>query len=667
MFRNLYPIFAVFCCLFFLYSCLVADDSGLTQRICQDDNDCARNQHCYEGYCQGRTDSYEDNDTADETKTDIAPDETDEDNTEEIAPNCEDQDQDNYPGTGSDCDRESDNFDCDDTNDAIHPGAEEICDGVDNNCDQRLDIGLILPCYTGPDGTLSVGICAQGQRTCVRGEWGECLNEIVPEPEDNGVRCDSLDNDCDDDIDEGCACLFVASDPPTRPCYSAPENTENIGTCLGGTQTCQSDYTWGACIGEIVPEDETCANQHEDNDCDNELDNIHRLNELCDTGLPSICASGNNLCVGNNLECVGQILPDTQEETCLNPESDNNCDGLVDNVPGLEESCRSELVLGACQNGLRLCAQGELTCFTPEPQPETCNRIDDDCNGDIDDLPPCFPDNESLIGIGICRAGTQDCLNGRPMPCEGAVYPSEEVCDGQDNDCDSLTDEDDNGDLLQESCYTYDPDTENIGICQSGLTQCVEGSWSDCQGEIGPEDELCDSRDNDCDGEIDEGFQLAGDCLSEESLCGPGTIECGPNLGDVQCSSEMGGSEFEGRIISCGETDSWDTGDNNLYDRKQTYTCEPNWDYTGTEAIYGFFSERNQTVTVTLSELLHDMDLFRIPEGCDTICVQSSANGGNQTETIEFIALAHTTHYFVVDEPSNHSSTFTLGVTCEDN
>jgi hypothetical protein len=51
------------------------------------------------------------------------------------------------------------------------------------------------PCYSGPPGTESVGLCAGGQRTCgPGGSWGDCVGEVVPASED----CDSPgDEDCD--------------------------------------------------------------------------------------------------------------------------------------------------------------------------------------------------------------------------------------------------------------------------------------------------------------------------------------------------------------------------------------------------------------------------------------------------------------------------------------
>src|ERR687885_742657 len=53
---------------------------------------------------------------------------------------CLDNDGDGVPGTGQCADVPQ--VDCDDTMFAIHPGAAEVCNGVDDNCDGKIDDGL---------------------------------------------------------------------------------------------------------------------------------------------------------------------------------------------------------------------------------------------------------------------------------------------------------------------------------------------------------------------------------------------------------------------------------------------------------------------------------------------------------------------------------------------
>ena len=94
--------------------------------------------------------------------------------------------------------------------------------------------------------------------------------------------------------------------------------------------------------------------------------------------------------------------------------------------------------------------------------------------------------------------------------------PQVELCDGFDNDCDGLVDENDSGNPLSRSCYSGPDTTLGIGTCQGGIQECIEGSWSsECIGEITPMTEICDNIDNSCNGSIDEGLDRDGDGISD--------------------------------------------------------------------------------------------------------------------------------------------------------
>ena len=90
------------------------------------------------------------------------------------------------------------------------PLSEEKCNNFDDNCNQQIDEDLYSACYTGPEGTLLIGICAPGEVTCEAGTWGNydenenfipyyCEDEITPQEE----ICNGLDDDCDGIADWG--------------------------------------------------------------------------------------------------------------------------------------------------------------------------------------------------------------------------------------------------------------------------------------------------------------------------------------------------------------------------------------------------------------------------------------------------------------------------------
>lgn len=90
------------------------------------------------------------------------------------------------------------------------PTNPEMCNDFDEDCDSLIDERLVRDCYTGPEGTLNVGICTMGEQACNRGQWygrhptqGQivdfCGGETLPQDE----ICNGADDDCDGVVDYG--------------------------------------------------------------------------------------------------------------------------------------------------------------------------------------------------------------------------------------------------------------------------------------------------------------------------------------------------------------------------------------------------------------------------------------------------------------------------------
>lgn len=172
-------------------------------------------------------------------------------------------------------------------------------------------------------------------------------------------------------------------------------------------------------------------------------------------------------------------------------------DALVCDVPCYTAS--SGLGHAPCQAGIWYCSPENTPVCLGEvgPTEETCDNIDNDCDGRVDEPLWHYCSND-------CGQGTETCHAGTWTACT-APLPTSEVCDGRDNDCDGKTDE--VSDLPLEYCYTGPIYSAGLGECRPGFLRCSAGA-KHCMGEVLPEAEICDGLDNDCNGEIDEGLEL---------------------------------------------------------------------------------------------------------------------------------------------------------------
>ena len=130
-----------------------------------------------------------------------------------------------------------------------------------------------------------------------------------------------------------------------------------------------------------------------------------------------------------------------------------------------------------------------------------CDGVDNDCDGSTDEYDPEMW-KPCGSNIGQCYRGRWKCRYGE-LVCDGNQGPSPETCNGLDDDCDGRVDN-----LEDSLCYSLgdsDP-TKNKGICHSGLSQCISGV-NVCSFEQLPEPEVCNGLDDDCNGVVDDGAQ----------------------------------------------------------------------------------------------------------------------------------------------------------------
>jgi hypothetical protein len=235
--------------------------------------------------------------------------------------------------------------------------------------------------------------------------------------------------------------------------------------------------------------------------------------------------------------CAGGDCADDDPDSFLGATEtcnglDDDCDGAVDeSVEGMGTPCNT-LQMGACADGRLECRAGAPTCAPiAQASVELCNGVDDDCDGDIDEdddgqplRATCYEGDPLTIDVGRCTAGVRTCRDAAYGRCEGMQLPSGvELCNGLDDDCDGATDEE----SIEQgvACNTGQP-----GVCAVGTTECRDAAPR-CVATLSPVAELCNGLDDDCDGIADDGIGgLAEPCIV-------GTGECRA-VGITVCDAE---------------------------------------------------------------------------------------------------------------------------------
>jgi len=108
--------------------------------------------------------------------------------------------------------------------------------------------------------------------------------------------------------------------------------------------------------------------------------------------------------------------------------------------------------------------------------------------------------------LTACRETVDLMKSLDPPACEARV----ESCNGIDDDCDGRID---NPEQLGISpCYTGDTNDLLHGECRFGINRCSRGMWS-CEGQVAPRQEVCNGKDDNCDGIVDEGVAKGVDIV----------------------------------------------------------------------------------------------------------------------------------------------------------
>ncbi|UQA61149.1 MopE-related protein [Polyangium aurulentum] len=317
---------------------------------------------------------------------------------------------------------------------------------------------------------------------------------------------------------------------------TVPECADYGKACTAGLGQCQANGKL-QCVGPNVectakpkmPLPELCNGI--DDDCNGTSDdNIVDLGDACPTGLPSICSTGTKTCVAGMSKCAPDIAPGTQAETCN--EVDDDCDGTVDDGFNVGGVCG--IGVGQCEEaGVLVCdGSGGVVCnVVPDgPEPEVCNGLDDDCDG--------TPDNG--LGLGLpCTSGLGECAKPGTTTCDakGGVTCDAVPGDPVYEDCNNNLDDDCDG-TVNDGCGDSDNDGAPDGL-EEVLGTDPNDADSDDDGVLDGEEP---SFDQDTDG---DGLVNALDPDSDDDGLFDGT-ELGLGCGHEATEAQLGHCKPDG-------------------------------------------------------------------------------------------------------------------------
>jgi hypothetical protein len=367
--------------------------------------------------------------------------------------------------------------DCDDGDAAIHPEADEVCDGVDNDCDDLVDIhavGGTVRYWADLDGDghgdgPAIESCAIPDGFSATDD--DCDDTDPTRAPSLPELCNGIDDNCDGSIDEGLmSAFYIDADADGfgagLPVYSceAPSGTAATATDCddghGGVYPGAAEFCDGLdndCNSVIddAPIDGTIYFGDADGDgygdpaisisaCVTPFGYVDSSTD-CDPSRAATYPGALELCDGLDNDCNGSIDDDVPDAPTWYADDDD--DGHGDGMSSVSDCVAPPGMVASSDD----CDDDDEEVHPGAT--ELCNHIDDDCDGSIDDDAadrfPIYQDNDddgygSETSILSCELSDGWAFEGGDCDDDDDdIHPgAKEDCDGQDQDCDGVVDND---------------------------------------------------------------------------------------------------------------------------------------------------------------------------------------------------------------------------------
>ncbi len=483
--------------------------------------------------------------------------------------------------------------DCDDANSDINDGAVEICDGLDNNCDGGIDEGVEPATWYADADADGYGDPTSATTACdapagAIAEAGDCddtdaawhpgaAEDDCTDPNDYNCDgsvgyvdadgdgfaacaecddtaaavnpaavevCNGADDDCDGAIDDADASL----DTTGASAWYVDADADGYGDDAAATLACDAPVGSVAEAGDCDDTDAAWNPGIAEDDCTDPND------YNCDGSVGYADADGDGFAACAECDDTVAAVNPAATEVCNG--ADDDCDGATDDADdSLDPSSAPSWYADADADTFGDPGANVVACVQPEgtvadatdcddtaaavnpAAAEVCNRIDDDCDGAVDDADPGLDTTSAATWYTDADGDTYGAPDASSLAClqpDGAVSDATdcddavaavnpgatEVCNGTDDDCDGAVDDADPSlDTSTATAWYTDADGDTYGDAASSAVACTAPTGAvadatdcdDAAAAVNPgATEVCNRADDDCDGAVDPGLLGSG-------------------------------------------------------------------------------------------------------------------------------------------------------------